>query len=106
MVDNSRDYEGVEFPLPHRRKLMSDLIPSINWTNFKKIVDSNKIGELKSCMVKKNKSLIFTAEIGHGDYISREALDIQAEALAVRSNVAGGKDPDEVLNADLRILVS
>ena len=75
---------------------MSDLIPSVNWTDFARLVEEGKIREMKSCEVMLNGD-IFTAIIGHGDMYSSSYARTQAEYLAVKSNIVGGKDPAELI---------
>lgn len=84
---------------------MSDLIPEINWIEFVKIVKAGRIEELKSCEVKFNGSLIFTAIIPHGDFITKDYARVQAEYLGQKSNIPGGLDPEEVKNNESLIRV-
>ena len=76
---------------------MSDLIPTVNWTDFVKIVRDGKIGELKACEVKFNGIYIFTAVISHGDVVASDYIRTQAEYLSVKANISGGKDPEELI---------
>ena len=84
---------------------MSDLIPEVDWADFKLIVEMGKVGELKSCEVKFNGQHIYTAEIPHGDMFSDGYTRTQAEYLAIRSNIVGGKDPLEILDAPAEVVV-
>jgi len=77
---------------------MSDLIPSIGWSDFKKIKEAGRLKDLKSCEVIFNQETIFTVIIYHGDPHTDGYARTQSEYLAVRTNpVGGGKDPDELL---------
>lgn len=71
---------------------MSDLIPEVNWTDFVKVVKDGKVGDLKSCVVKFNGLPVFTAIIPHGDISTVDFAMTQAEYLAVKTNIVGGKD--------------
>lgn len=73
---------------------MSD-IPSIDLTDLVKIAEEGKVSELKSCEVTSDGEYLFTAVIGHGDMFSKEHAKINAEQIALDSNIAGGKDPAE-----------
>ncbi len=86
---------------------MSELIPNVKWTDFAKIVKDGKIENLKSCEVTFNGSHIFTAIIPHGDMFTKEYARTQVDYLALRSNIVGGKDIQELKeDADIRIGVS
>lgn len=75
---------------------MSD-IPTVNWPDFVKIVEAGRIQKLKSCEVKFDGTPIFTAEITHGDMYTDSYTRINAEQVAIRSNIPGGVDPEELL---------
>lgn len=85
---------------------MSELIPTITWTDFVKIVKQGRIGELKSCEVTYNSELIFTGIIPHGDMVAKDYLRIQAEYLGNRSNISEGVEPEVLLEkADVLVRV-
>lgn len=75
---------------------MAEYIPEISWDDFKTIVEQGNLGELKSCEVNVG-GKVFTAIIGHGDAHTDSFARLQAEQVAVRSNIVGGKDPSELL---------
>ena len=77
--------------------MSSDLIPSCSWTDFKKIVDAGRVSELKSCEVDFNQSTIFTSIIYRGDSDTDGSAKSYSERIAVRTNIQGGKDPQELL---------
>lgn len=79
---------------------MTDLIPEINLLDFLKLVKEGKIKDLKSCEVVFNGEHIFTAIIPHGDIFAKEYARTQAEYLALKANITGGKDPEELLSSD------
>ena len=75
---------------------MAEYIPEVSWDDFKTIVEQGNLGELKSCEVNVG-GKVFTAIIGHGDMHTNSFVSLQAEQIAVRSNIVGGKDPSELL---------
>lgn len=75
---------------------MSDLIPSISITDFRKL-KVEQIRELKACEVLSDGELLFTAIIPHGDLMDKENIRVPAERLALRANIIGGKDPEELI---------
>jgi len=83
------------------RGLMSELIPSITWIDFLKVVKLRRLGELKSCEVTFNGEHLFTAIISHGDVIASDYIRTQAEYLGVKSNISEGKNPEEILRDEL-----
>jgi len=76
---------------------MSDLIPSINWTDLMAIVKAGRINDLKSCEINYNQEHIFTIVIPHGDSFTADYARTQSEYLALRTNTVSGKDPQELL---------
>ena len=74
---------------------MSDLIPSMTITEFRQL-KASQIRELKSVEVVSDGEHLFTAMIPHGDYIARDYVKIQAEYLAVKANITGGVDIEEL----------
>ncbi len=86
---------------------MSD-IPEITWTEFAKIVKEGRIAELKSCQVTFNSDIIYFAIIPHGDMFTKGYAKAEAEALGLKTNIPGGKDPSELKekkDAELRVPV-
>jgi len=83
---------------------MATLIPEINWTDFVKIIKDGKIGELKSCEVKFNCGYVFTVIIPHGDHNSKDFIRLKAEYLGQKSNVAGGKNLEEILEVGIAVV--
>ena len=75
---------------------MSDLISAINWTDFVKVVEMGKVGELQSCEILLPEH-DFTVIIFHGDAFARDYARTQAEYLAQRTNSVSGKTPDELM---------
>ncbi len=75
---------------------MSELIPTVKWTDFVKVVKDGDIERLKSCEVNFNGVHIFTAIIPHGDFITKDFAKVQAEYLGVKSNIVGGLDLAEL----------
>ena len=71
---------------------MSTLIPSISFSEFKKLKVSD-IRELKAVEVTADNEYLMTVIIPHGDMHSTDYVRIQAEYLGVKANIAGGKDP-------------
>jgi len=71
------------------------LIPTISWTEFKKLTAS-QIKEMKSVAVTFNSEPLFFVIIPplNGGMSITDNIKTQAEYLAVRSNTVGGKDPD------------
>ena len=75
---------------------MSDLIQSINWADFVKIVEMGKVGELQSCEILLPEH-DFTVIIFHGDAFARDYARTQAEYMAQRTNSVSGKTPAELM---------
>ena len=75
---------------------MSEFIPEVKWTDFAKLVKDRQVSELKSCEVTFNGEHLFTAIIPHGDMSTKDYARTQAEYLGMRSNIAGGKDVEEL----------
>ena len=75
---------------------MSDLIQSVNWEDFKTIVDAGKVKELKSCEILCPEH-DFNVVIFHGDTFSRDYARTQSEYLALRTNTVSGKGAEELL---------
>ena len=75
---------------------MSDLIPSINWSDFVKVVEMGKVSELQSCEVLLPEHA-FTVIIFHGDGFTTDYARTQAEYLALRTNSVSGKTPVDLL---------
>ena len=71
---------------------MSDLISSINWSDFVKVVEMGKVSELQSCEVLLPEH-DFTVIIFHGDGFTTDYARTQAEYLALRTNSVSGKTP-------------
>lgn len=80
---------------------MSDLIPTIAWADFLKVVKLRRVKELKSCEVTFNGEHLFTAIIPHGDWMACDYITINAEHLGNKSNISEGKNPDEILGKEL-----
>lgn len=76
---------------------MSDLIPSINWTDLLTIVKAGRIKDLKSCEIMFNQEHIFNVIIFHGDAFTADYARTQSEYLALKTNTVSGKDPEELL---------
>lgn len=77
--------------------MMDDLIPSISWTDFQKVVKMGRVADLKSCIVTFNSEHLFTVIIPHGDMFSQDYAKTQAMYLASKSNIVGGLEPEEIL---------
>lgn len=73
---------------------MSDLIPDMTITEFKKL-HARDIKRMKSVEVYSDGEHLFTALIPKGDFGARDYIKIEAEALGLRSNISGGLDPQE-----------
>jgi len=84
--------------------MSSDLIPSCTWSDFKKIVDAGRARELKSCEVEFNQETIFTSIIYRGDTDTDGSAKSYSERIAVRTNIQGGKEPQELLEEICRTL--
>lgn len=82
----------------------SDLIPNVTWTDLCTIVKAGKIKELKSCEVEFNQATIFTCVIYHGDPDTDGSAKSYSETIALRTNIQGGKDPQELLEEICRTL--
>jgi len=74
---------------------MSDLIPSITITEFHKL-KASEIKELKAVEVLSDGNHLFTVIIPHGDEVARDFIKTQAEYLALKANILGGKELDEI----------
>ena len=74
---------------------MSELIPTMTATEFKKLKDS-EIRRMQSVEVISDGEHLFTAVIPHGDYIAKDYAIVQAEALGMKTNANGGLDPSEL----------
>lgn len=70
---------------------MSELIPSISITEFRKL-KAYELKELKSCEVMSDGEYLFTFINPQTDYIK-----VQSEYMAEMSNTVGGKELDEVI---------
>jgi hypothetical protein len=73
---------------------MSEFIPSVELKDFNKL-NPAEIKELKSVEVTDGGKYLFTAIIPHGDMSSFDYGKTQAEYLAQKTNIVGGKDPEE-----------
>ena len=82
---------------------MGDLIPSIQYSEFKKL-KASQIRELKACEVTSDGVHLFTAIIPHSDLLSSTYIRTQAEYLGMKANMVGGKDPDEVKEESLAVV--
>lgn len=77
---------------------MASLIPNASFEDFKRIISMGKLNDLQSCEVNnENGKYLFTAIISHGDVIAADFARIQAEYLALRSNIVGGLPPETIL---------
>ncbi len=82
---------------------MSDLIPSMSFTDFR-LLKAREIRELKAVEVIADGEHLFTAIIPHGDIVARDYIKTQAEYLAVKANISGGRDPAEVKEKEVAVL--
>ncbi len=73
---------------------MSELIPSMTFTAFKKLKIAD-LKNLKSVEITADGEYIFTAIIPHGDSTASDYVRVQAEYLGVKANITGGIDPDK-----------
>jgi len=74
---------------------MSDLIPSVNLTEFTKL--KSAISQLKSCEVTFDGVYLFTAIIPPPDGGAvNEYIKTQAEYLAMRGNTVGGVNIEQI----------
>ena len=71
---------------------MSDLIPSISLTEFKRL-KASEIKELKALEVTSDGIYLFSAIIPHGDIHAVDFIKSNAEELGLKANISGGKDP-------------
>lgn len=71
---------------------MSTLIPSITFTELKKM-RAVELRKLKSVEVTSDGEYLFTAIIPHGDMTATDYARVQAEYLSVKTNITGGVDP-------------
>jgi len=77
---------------------MSDLIPQINFTDFKKL-KAEQLRRLKSCEVFFNSDYLFT--FVNGDTEPSGYLRTQTEFKAQTANAVGGETLEQILEADL-----
>lgn len=80
---------------------MSDLIPAISLTEFRKFIKESKAEEikrLKSCEVVGDGEYLFTVifQPTPNDISINDNIRTQAEYLAVRANTVGGLTLDEI----------
>ncbi len=85
---------------------MSDLIPEITLTKFRKLVKDKKSDELKelaSFEVTVDGEHLWTiiSAPANGDWTTRHAIKTSAEYLGVRANTVGGVNPAEVVDATI-----
>jgi len=73
---------------------MSEFLPTLSLSEFKKL-KASQIRELKSIEVISDGVYLFTAIIPHGDDFTRDYMRTQADYLGLKSNIPGGKDPEE-----------
>jgi hypothetical protein len=80
------------------------LIPSVSYTDFKKLTPS-QIRELKSCEVTSYHETLFIAIIPSekGGTAIKDDVTTHAEFLAVRMNSVSGKEYSEVKDADIPV---
>ncbi len=80
------------------------LIPSVTYTDFKKLTHS-QIKELKSCEVTFYNQTLFIAIIpsDKGGTAIKDDVTTHAEFLAVRMNSVSGKEYAEVKDADIPV---
>lgn len=71
---------------------MSDLIPTVNWTDFLKVAKLGKLRELKSCEIFFNSEYLFTFISPQNDHIR-----IKAEYDSMVSNSIGGISIEDIL---------
>ena len=76
---------------------MSELIPSISITEFKKL-NVRQIKRLKSVEITSDGSWLFTVLIPHGDVVADGYIQVNAERLAMKSNIVGGLELEEIMN--------
>lgn len=74
---------------------MSELIPEISFTEFKKL-KASELKELKSFAVTSDGEHLMTVIIPQTDYIQ-----VQAEYMAQLSNSVGGKDIEELQKVEV-----
>ena len=74
---------------------MSELIPTMTITEFRQL-KANQIKQLKSIEITSDGEHLFTVIIPHGDIYSSSHIKEQAEYLGMKSNIAGGLDPEEI----------
>lgn len=72
-------------------------IPEVQWSDFEKVVKTGSLVELKSCEVYIEGDYLFTAIIGHTDIDSKTYARTQSEYLAVKTNITGGKEAQELI---------
>ena len=82
---------------------MSELIPTITSTEFKKLKDS-EIRALMAVEVISDGEHLFTAIIPHGDIYSKDYIKVQSEYLALKANITGGLDPSKLKEVTLATL--
>ena len=70
---------------------MSDLIPTIKFSDFKRL-KASELSRLKSCEVISDGQHLFTFIQPTTDYVK-----VQAEYLALKSNTIGGVDIEDLL---------
>jgi len=75
--------------------------PEIAFSEFRKL-KVDQIREMKSARVTANGETLFTAIICPKDagMIITDTINIQADYLGARANIAGGKDPAEILGKE------
>ncbi len=83
---------------------MANLIPNIRFTEFKKL-SALKLKQMKSVEVTSDGEVLFYAIIPplNGGMSIEDNIKTQAEYLAARGNTVGGKNPEEVEDAPVRV---
>ena len=76
---------------------MASLIPEMSITEFKKLHASD-IKRMMSVEVFADGEILFTAVIPKGDWVARDYIRGEAEALSSRSNITEGITPEELKN--------
>lgn len=74
---------------------MSDLIPNITISEFKKF-HVGDIKRMKSIEVYADGEHLFTAIIPKGDWVTKDHIKTSAETLGMTSNIVEGLDPTEL----------
>lgn len=81
---------------------MSSLIPTITFSEFKKL-NASKLKEMKSVEITSDGETLFFAIIPpkNGGMTITDNIKTHAEYLAVKGNSVGGKEPDDLLRIEV-----